>query len=265
MAARHLTLPFLQAIVLISALTFTGIIVVSLMVMMVTSTILAHRGMGHKRLAAAAVKVSFACSDALRSAASISCALSVLELSAAAFYPSLRAWFFYAVPLLCTLLLIAATNFSIIKKEERLRLQIALCELFERCLVGVYRATLDGRILDCNFSFCQIFGYASREEVIRNSVNIGYLNATDRDRFNTWLQAEKRLTNFEQCLRRKDGGTAWILNTATLASGEAGIEPVIKGTMMDISEFRLESPAWLRQIARILVAVRWTLSPAGQL
>ena len=39
--------------------------------------------------------------------------------------------------------------------------------LFERNLAGVYRSTLDGRILDCNESFARIFGYASREEVLR--------------------------------------------------------------------------------------------------
>jgi len=269
-AARYLTLPFLQAIVLISAVTFTGIIVVSLLVMMITATLLARGVMGRKRVAATAVKLSFACSHALRSTASISCILSVLELSAVAFYPSLRVWFFYAVPLLCTMLLIAATNFSIIRKEEQLRLEIALSEgsyhmLFERSLLGTYKATLDGRILDCNFSFCQIFGYSSREEVIGSSVTVGYFNAAERDEFNSWLQANMHLTNFEQCLRRKDGRTAWILNTATLGRSEADKEPVIKGTMLDISELRMELPKWLRQMARVLVAVRWSLSAADQL
>lgn len=269
-AARYLSLPFLQAIVLISALTFSGIIVMSLLVMMVTSTILARGGMGRKRVAATAMRVSLTCSHALRSTAFISCVLSVLELSAMFFYPSLRAWFFYAVPLLCTMLLITATNFSIIRKEAQLRLQIALSEgsyhmLFEKSLVGTYKATLDGRILDCNFSFCQIFGYASREEVIGHSVTVGYFNAAERDEFNNWLQANKHLANFEQCLRRKDGRTAWILNTATLAGSGVGREPVIKGTMLDITELRMELPAWLRQMARILVAVRWSPPMASQL
>jgi PAS domain S-box-containing protein len=257
----------LQAIVLISAVTFTGIIVLSLLVMMITSTLLARGVMGRKRVAATAVRLSLACSHALRSTASISCILSVLELSAVAFYPSLPAWFFYAAPLLCTMLLIVATNFSIIRKEEQLRLEIALSEgsyrmLFERSLLGTYKATLDGRILDCNFSFCQIFGYSSRQEVIGSSVTVGYFNAAERDEFNGWLQANKHLTNFEQCLLRKDGRTAWILNTATLGASEAGKEPVIKGTMLDISELRMELPGWLRQMARVLVAVRGGFSTA---
>lgn len=269
-ADSHLSLKFLQTIVLISALTFTGMIVISLMVMLVTSTTMARGGTGHRIVVFMAVRLSLTCSHVLRSAAFISCILSVLEISAVFFYPSLGAWCSCAAPLLFTLLLIAATNFSIVRKEEQLRLRIALSEgtyrmLFERILVGAYQATLDGRILDCNFSFCQIFGYASCNEVIANSVSVGYLNARDRERFDLWLGAKKRLTNFEQCLRRKDGSTAWVLNTATLAWSETANEPVVKGTMRDISELRLDLPAWLRKMADFLVAVRWSFSAASQL
>ena len=48
--------------------------------------------------------------------------------------------------------------------EERYRL------LFERNLAGVYRATLDGRLLECNDAVAQILGYPSREEVLAQSV-----------------------------------------------------------------------------------------------
>ena len=37
--------------------------------------------------------------------------------------------------------------------------------LFERNLAGVFRSTLEGRILDCNESFARMFGYESPEEV----------------------------------------------------------------------------------------------------
>ena len=38
--------------------------------------------------------------------------------------------------------------------------------LFEHSLLGVYRRTLAGRILDCNEFFARIFGFASRGEVL---------------------------------------------------------------------------------------------------
>lgn len=264
----HNFLVFLQATILVCVLTFTCIIVISLIVRMITLTMLAGESMGRKGMAATAVKMSFVCSHALRAAAFFSCILCLLDLSGMAFYPSIRDWGYFSISMLFTLLLIAATSYSLLKKEEQLRIQFAVSEesyrlLFERSLVGSYKAALDGRILDCNFSFCQIFGYESRAEVVDNSINVGYFKPEDRDRFNCWLQAKKQLTNFEQCLRRRDGGSAWILNTATLVTAEAGREPFIKGTMTDISELRLELPAWLRRATKTPLAVaRWSVTDA---
>ena len=42
--------------------------------------------------------------------------------------------------------------------------------LFEHFQAGVYRATLDGRILDCNEAFANIFGYGSRSECLTHNV-----------------------------------------------------------------------------------------------
>jgi len=52
--------------------------------------------------------------------------------------------------------------------------------LFERNLAGVYRTTIEGRILDCNESFARIFGYTSREEVLRQAAWDFYVNPEDR-------------------------------------------------------------------------------------
>jgi PAS domain-containing protein len=38
--------------------------------------------------------------------------------------------------------------------------------LFEQSLLGVYRSTVDGRLLDCNDAFVRIYGYNSRAEML---------------------------------------------------------------------------------------------------
>ncbi len=121
---------------------------------------------------------------------------------------------------------------SLAPSEDRYRL------LFEKSLTGAYRTTLDGRILDCNVSFCRMFGYTSREEVIGHSVQVGYFDTSDRVGFIDRLQTEKSVTNFEQRLRRRDGSAVWVLNSATLTADENGSEPVVKGTIIDITELR---------------------------
>jgi diguanylate cyclase (GGDEF)-like protein/PAS domain S-box-containing protein len=118
-------------------------------------------------------------------------------------------------------------------REERYRL------LFETSLTGAYRTTVDdGRVLDCNDSFCQMLGYASRKEVIGNSVEIGYFSPADRMRFIEVLNAKKTVTNFEQRLRRKDGRILWVLNSATLQTRNDGTGGIITGTLTDITDLR---------------------------
>ena len=137
----------------------------------------------------------------------------------------------------------AISSFVVLKWNELLRLEKASSEeryklLFERSLAGAYRTSLDGIILDCNVSFCLMFGYATREEVICHSVRIGYLNPADRTQFLDKLRTEKIVTNFEQRLRGKDGRIVTVLNSATLLTRDDGSGGMIRGTLTDITDLR---------------------------
>src|SRR5205823_4222166 len=111
------------------------------------------------------------------------------------------------------------------KNEERYRL------LFERNLAGVYRTTVDGRILDVNDAMARIFGFNSREEIIAESVLTLYQDEEDREQILHLLRAERAVTNFESRMRRHDGEPLWILENASL--GEDG---VIEGTIVDVTD-----------------------------
>jgi PAS domain S-box-containing protein len=114
--------------------------------------------------------------------------------------------------------------------EQRYRL------LFERSLAGVYRITLDGRILDSNDACARIFGYASRNELLANPVAAAYSSPDDLSVFISRLRAEKSLTNFERRLLRRDGRPVWVLENANLLANTAGTPELIEGTMFDITE-----------------------------
>ncbi len=108
--------------------------------------------------------------------------------------------------------------------------------LFEKNLAGVYRMALDGRILDCNDSFAHIFGYTSREEVLNCPAWDFHLTAADRNAFLVRLQERQTLTNYEICLRRRDGGLVWVLENCSLTSAAEGKLSLIEGTLIDITE-----------------------------
>jgi diguanylate cyclase (GGDEF)-like protein/PAS domain S-box-containing protein len=108
--------------------------------------------------------------------------------------------------------------------------------LFERNLAGVYRSTLEGRILDCNESFARIFGYSSREEVLRQAAWDFYQKPEDREAALAKLLERQSLTNYELCLKRKDGSLVWVLESESLLEGPDGRLSVIEGTTIDITE-----------------------------
>jgi diguanylate cyclase (GGDEF)-like protein/PAS domain S-box-containing protein len=115
--------------------------------------------------------------------------------------------------------------------EERHRL------LFERNLAGVYRATLKGRLLECNEAFARILGYASPDEVLARTAWDLFFSSRDRQSCLTRLKEKGTLTNFELRMRKKDGTGVWVLENETLLAHDG--EGLVVGTLIDITERKL--------------------------
>ncbi len=117
--------------------------------------------------------------------------------------------------------------------------------LFERNLAGLFRTTLDGRILDCNSAFARILGYPSREDVLKVSALDLYAEPSDRESFLARLAHQRVLVNFELCLKRRDGTTVWVLANESLLEPEGGGEAVMEGSLIDITDRkRAEQQRW---------------------
>jgi diguanylate cyclase (GGDEF)-like protein/PAS domain S-box-containing protein len=113
--------------------------------------------------------------------------------------------------------------------EQRYRL------LFERNLAGVYRNTLDGRVLDANDSCARMFGFDSREELLSRPADQFYYEVEDRKRLVDDLLRHGTLTNYEVCFRRRDGRSVWALENMTLIYDENGVPTEMEGTLIEIT------------------------------
>jgi PAS domain S-box-containing protein len=107
---------------------------------------------------------------------------------------------------------------------------------FETSVVGFYRTTLDGQVLDCNPAFVQIMGYASREELLACHALDFYFSRSDRHDFLEQCRSLGSLTNFASRLRRKDGSSVWVLENVKPVLGQDGTPAMIEGTLVDISQ-----------------------------
>jgi diguanylate cyclase (GGDEF)-like protein/PAS domain S-box-containing protein len=116
--------------------------------------------------------------------------------------------------------------------EQRHRL------LFERNLAGVYRTTIDGRIIDCNEAMARILGFSSREELMEQSAQDLYQDPAHRDEYIAVLRRDRMMTSNEISLRRKDGHACWLIESVHLLDGE-----ILEGTVIDITDRKLAENA----------------------
>ena len=126
--------------------------------------------------------------------------------------------------------------------------------LFDQNVAGFYRTAPDGTVLGCNSTFARMLGYGSREELLGSKAQEFYFSIDDRKQFLKRLQQEGSLVNSELCLRRKDGGSMWVIENVAGTRDEQGNLTLIEGTMVDISSHKRAEDA-LRDSQERLIGI----------
>jgi PAS domain S-box-containing protein len=130
------------------------------------------------------------------------------------------------------------------RSEESYRL------FFEHDLTADFIATPDGRIRDCNPTFVEIFGFASREEACGSPLDLLYPVPGRRAETFGVLRTRGKLTYHEEVLRRVDGGTLHVVQNLVAVFDPAGVFTHVRGYIFDATErFRLEEQ--LRQAQKL--------------
>ena len=117
--------------------------------------------------------------------------------------------------------------------------------LFERNLAGVYRNTIDGRMIECNDAMARMLGYDSKEEFLEFRAHDLYFQPDQRETFVDEIRAHGGAHALEVCLRRKDGTPVWLLESVHILDGE-----VLEGTVIDITDRKLAETALRESEAR---------------
>jgi PAS domain S-box-containing protein len=115
--------------------------------------------------------------------------------------------------------------------EERYRL------LFEQVQQGVFVATPEGKLLDCNDAFVQMLGYETREELMALNINSEvYVSAEQREAFRKEIDAHNFVRNFEVTLKRKDGAQLTAAESSFATRDGAGKVERYQGFLLDMTE-----------------------------
>jgi two-component system cell cycle sensor histidine kinase/response regulator CckA len=127
---------------------------------------------------------------------------------------------------------------------ERKRAEKALREseqkyraLFEESKDVIYMSTPEGKFLDINSAGIELFGYPSKEEILRIDItNDLYANPDDREKFQQVLARQGYVKDYEVVFKRRDGEHIIVLLTSAAVPDEKGKIIAYRGIMKDITE-----------------------------
>jgi PAS domain S-box-containing protein len=116
-----------------------------------------------------------------------------------------------------------------IELAERKQAQAALTRseqayrsLFENMPIGLYRTSLDGRILDANPALVRMFGYPDRDSLLAVKAVDLYMDPACEERFQREIQKQGVLSGFEAEFRRYGQSSFWAEDYVRLVYDEAG-------------------------------------------
>ncbi len=147
------------------------------------------------------------------------------------------------------------------KSEERFRL------LFEQMLDGFYMSTPDGKFVDINPALVKMFGYSSKEEMLRVDIPKElYFSVEERK---SYVRDSGSEESDVYRMRRKDGTTIWVEEKGRYIRDSEGKVLFHEGILRDVTERKLaeekliESEKRYRFVAESMPEQVWTADAGG--
>ncbi len=113
-----------------------------------------------------------------------------------------------------------------------------LSEMFRRMPVGLYRTAPGGELLAANMALANLLGYDTVDELktARASVESVYVDPSQREK---WIEAISEvgvIQEFDVELKRPDGSTLWVQDTARAIRDETGSILFFEGALIEVTE-----------------------------
>jgi PAS domain S-box-containing protein len=115
--------------------------------------------------------------------------------------------------------------------EERYR------RVFERNLTGLYIATVDGQIIDCNETCAKILGYPSRHALMENPQTAELITAQFHSQLHECSEeAQTQIVNAECKFQSLDGSRKWALVNVRLVNQPNTATTFLEAGLIDITD-----------------------------
>jgi PAS domain S-box-containing protein len=121
--------------------------------------------------------------------------------------------------------------------EEALRQsEVRYRNLFDGLPVGLYRTTLEGKILDVNSMLVEMLNFPDRETALTFNVVDWYVNPADWKHCLALINDQESVFDYEAPWRRQDGTTIWVKDTIRIFYDSSGRVLYYEGALIDITQ-----------------------------
>ncbi|MGD2037387.1 MAG: PAS domain-containing protein [Desulfobacterales bacterium] len=108
-------------------------------------------------------------------------------------------------------------------------------EFFDSLPAPIFRTTIEGKIVYCNYAFADLFGFDSALDLIDYPVIEFYLNKKDRGNLIHTVMKTGRISELPVALKKKDGTPIWCAITAKAMLDDDGIAINLDGILKEIT------------------------------
>ena len=112
-------------------------------------------------------------------------------------------------------------------------------KLFEGSVDGIYVTTPGGALLNANPALARMMGYDTPQDLIDGIGDVAdqiYVHPQARAEYQTLMQRDGMVREFEYQVRARDGRVLWLSDSATVARDETGEIVRYEGTVRDITD-----------------------------
>ncbi|QSJ16636.1 response regulator [Nostoc sp. UHCC 0702] len=119
-------------------------------------------------------------------------------------------------------------------RQQAVKLEVRFQTLLNRLNVGIYRATLDGSLLECNPAFLRLLGLGTLPEEQASRLIELYFQPEDYAQLSEQLRQNGEVRDREMQLRRADGSLIWVRVSKTFTKIDGNT--IVDGLIEDISD-----------------------------
>jgi two-component system cell cycle sensor histidine kinase/response regulator CckA len=108
--------------------------------------------------------------------------------------------------------------------------------LVDRAVFGIYRSTVEGRLLTVNPALVRMLGYAAADELLAISLNDVYIDTTARDQLMTSVLTHGRVTGEEVMWQPRSGDAIRVRLSGSIVDVTTTGPPIFEVIVEDITE-----------------------------